>query len=266
MKNEPHTVAAPGQGLWGGRLLTFESLPSTNQWALDHAADARHGDIIRAVQQTAGRGRFNRQWLSPGGRELTLSVCLHLPGATGQTMGWLGPAVALAIHTAVATHGITAKVKWPNDVLVGRRKLAGILCERDLRTSMVVVGMGLNVNLKPDAMNHLAAPQPVTSMHMETGRELEPELVLQALRAALERFLPLAMGGACAGLQQAWAEHDGLSGQRVRLTTTSGEVEGDYAGLTPEGYLRLRVAAGTERVFLSGDVTLAAPRDVPTPE
>lgn len=245
-----------GQGLWTGRLITFASLPSTNQWVLDHAPDCQHGDVVRAISQTDGRGRLSRRWMSPGNGELTLSVVIR-PGADPLGVAsLLGPAVALGTRACLDDLGLPAELKWPNDVLVGGRKIAGILAERDLRTDVIAVGLGLNVNLDRAGLDAARPLGGATSIALETGCPVPPDDLLPVLLEDIGRTLQLAVDGQRKALAAAWAEHDALIGRRIRISTADGLLDGQYHGMTADGALRLLSDSGVEHVLFSGDVSL----------
>ncbi len=221
---------------------------------MDQATTCRHGDIIHAIRQTAGRGRFNRKWYSPSDRELTFSIVVRDAQLNPQSTTLLGPAAALAIRTMLQDHAIAAEVKWPNDVLSAGSKIAGILAERDLRTETIVVGMGINVNLQEDELSGMSLPYVATSMLARTGQAQDPDAVLQNLLTHLDTTMSAALSGNRAELRQQWERHDALKGCHVRVATPDGIFDGTYAGMTDAGALRLKLPTGQEQILFSGDV------------
>lgn len=249
-----------GRGLWHADLRIFEELPSTNQWALTHLDTLRHGDVVQAVQQTAGRGRLGRTWLSPGNRCLTLSVAMKPPS---EAPGWLAVAqiAALAIRTSLAHHGIAAQLKWPNDVMAPDRKISGVLAERDPGTGSLVLGIGLNVNVTQEELAQAEISQPATSMAIAAGRTVDPDAVRNDLLQRLEEELdamdpPGPTGPGASRLAREWSRHDYLAGKRIQVRTTDAVLCGRYAGLAPDGRLRLVHGSGQESRFWSGDVSV----------
>lgn len=117
-----------GGGLWQGRLFCFEALPSTNTWAAQNAAQLRHGDIVTAARQTAGRGRFDRSWVMPTDSGIALTAVLRNV-EPAEVRANLGRAAALAVRACLAGFSVEAQVKWPNDVMARGRKICGILAE-----------------------------------------------------------------------------------------------------------------------------------------
>ena len=170
----------------GQQVLRLEQVESTNKTAAEliGLSQAPHGTVILARTQSAGRGQRGRAWLSQPGEDLTLSVVLWPQDLRAQDQFALSKLAALAVRdTVAACVPGPVKVKWPNDVLVDRRKVAGILIECDLvgdHVGHAVVGIGLNVNSR-DREEDLAA----TSLLLESGRPWDLEVVLQELLAAL---------------------------------------------------------------------------------
>lgn len=241
------------KGLWGARLLEFASLPSTNQWCLENAASCLHGDVAWARKQTAGRGRFERSWSAPAGRGLAFSIVLKSPAL----MSWapnLGQAAAIAVRRALARCDIPARLKWPNDVTAPERKIAGLLVEKAEPGNALVVGIGLNVNLTAQDLEQSGIGETATSMSLVACRHFRLRLVLHA---CLREFQILLDNLATLGLHpllEEWAAHDTLKGQTVEARTAAACVQGRYAGLTPEGQMRLVDESGTEHRFWTGDV------------
>jgi BirA family biotin operon repressor/biotin-[acetyl-CoA-carboxylase] ligase len=255
----PSPLVRPGKGLWGGRLLRFAALPSTNTWALAHAAELQNGDVIRALVQTQGRGRFERPWHAPARRALTFSFVMT--NVAPEPATGVGMASALAVRDCLAALGLPALLKWPNDVLVHNRKIAGILCERDDSTGTTVTGIGLNVNLT--RRDFRAIPRilfPATSMRLEAGREFSPAVILRKLLHHLSIHLQQTQTEGLPGIVARWTPHDALRGRRLAVQTPDHMIEGVCAGLNPDGSLKLTVAPGRTLALWSGDVTMCSPR------
>ena len=246
-------------GFEGGRLWLFETLPSTNDWAKSHLDMLRHGDAVRAVCQTAGRGRFDREWISPAARGLTLSLVLDplriAPGCDAR----LTQAVALAVRDLCANAGLDAWVKWPNDVAAGERKIAGLLAEKRSDVSLVVIGVGINVNLaRSDLAGHPWGPG-ATSLRIETGRDHDVAGIETQLMTHTARMVEEFRRGGAGWLAKAWAAHDRLRGRSIALQTSAGTVSGEYAGMSDSGDLLLKTREGALQSFTAGDVTLRGP-------
>jgi len=255
MENGFHRIA--GAGLWGRDLLVFDELPSTNIWAVEHIGELAHGDVIQALRQTAGRGRFKRAWAAPGKSCLTLSLVLQQPAAHAFPLPMLTPAAAIGTRNALREFHLEPALKWPNDVLIGDRKIAGLLADDGGRPETLVLGIGINVNVTAPALATMRFPQAATSMAVERNRLFDIELVCRRLLIALEKSLEAAWAGGPPSVAQQWSAADALAGRRVTVTTPTGAATGAYAGMAPDGRLALDDADGKRRLFWSGDVTLA---------
>jgi BirA family biotin operon repressor/biotin-[acetyl-CoA-carboxylase] ligase len=242
-----------------GRVIHWlDSTHSTNDVAARLAeAGAAEGTTIVAETQTAGRGRHGRSWFSPRGAGLYVSVILR-PGAEivkeASPVSLLTLASGVVIAEAVrAATGLPARIKWPNDVLVGGRKLAGILAESALHggaLQFVVVGFG--VNLRQAAYPPEIASR-VTSIEAETTRPPDRALILAEIVAMMgERYADLRAGRFDAILG-AWRELASLSGAPVEWDSPSGIVRGRAEDIDRHGALLVRVGGKLERI-VAGEV------------
>lgn len=245
-----------------GRHWVHEAeLASTNRTAAALAgAGAPAGLVVTAEAQSAGRGRQGRAWHSPPGLNLYVSVVLR-PAVAVPRLPQIALVTGLALCRALrqACAGVAVSLKWPNDLWVGSRKLAGILCEMDAdgrRLRHVVVGVGLNVNLtRADLPAELS--ERATSLRLEAGQaQSRPRLLaafLNAFEPALDDWLRAD------DLGPFLEELDGLSmlrGRRLRIESGERVLEGTAAGLAADGRLRLRTADGAEVLIHSGDAHL----------
>jgi BirA family biotin operon repressor/biotin-[acetyl-CoA-carboxylase] ligase len=229
-----------------------ETIDSTNARARDLAVDGRANVVVLADAQTGGRGRLDRAWSSPsGGVWLSILIRPDVPPtqAPAYTL-----AAAVATTRAVREAGVDASIKWPNDVLVGDRKLAGILTEMEGeadRVSWLVVGIGINANV--DAAD-LPTDRPVTTVREEVGdvdrRELTQSLLaaFHELTVDLQQVLP------------AWRKLSSTLGQRVRVETPGEEIVGDAVDVRFPGSLVVETAEGTREVT-AGDCEHLRPVD-----
>lgn len=258
----PELLAAQG-GELGRSLHVFPSTTSTNDEAKRGAKEgAPHGAVWLAESQTAGRGRQGRTWVSPPGENLLASVLLRLDVAPAKV-----PRVALVAGLAVrdavarAAQGADVRIKWPNDVLVGDRKVAGILVEtvsggpRKAGAHAVVVGIGINVHTRmfPEDLAERA-----TSIALVSGAPPDRATVLADVLASLDRDVHL-VGGRGLGLVRARIEAaDALRGRPVR--SDDGD-EGTATGIDDDGRLLVRRSDGTLVRWSSGEVHLVRSRD-----
>lgn len=223
--------------LVGNRFQVFDEIDSTNQWTLDHGAE---GLVVVADRQTAGRGRQGRTWLSAPGLGLWFTVCLDgiIPG--------LSFAAAMAVHDALLD--CAPRVKWPNDILIGGRKVCGILAEH--RAGRTALGIGINVHHTlhdfPPELRDKAG-----SLESTTGRAFDRLDVLARVLIELDKSVILLRAGAFEQIRARWVGACDIVGRTVRRENLTGlvlEIDGD-------GALVLNTDSGVKR-FLSGDITI----------
>ncbi len=241
------------------RLHSVEVTDSTNEDARRLAADgAPSGTVVVADAQRAGRGRSGRRWFSPAGVNVYLTG-LYRPQLPVERLSGLALDVGTAVCGVIRELGVDAQAKWPNDVLVGGRKLAGILTELVLDDGpAVLVGLGVNVNLEATQLP-LELAEIATSLRIETDRQHDRDALVTrlvgALDAAVERFE--RRGGPDI---EAHAAVSSLLGQQVRYCGKAGDAEGEVVGFAADGGLRVRLS-GTrhETTVHSGEVHLTTP-------
>jgi BirA family transcriptional regulator, biotin operon repressor / biotin---[acetyl-CoA-carboxylase] ligase len=247
----------------------FDELPSTNDWAAALLAQAENvatsatknkppeGTAVRAASQSAGRGQFGSRWESTAGQNLLLSVLFYPHWLAASSQFGLSMAVALALRdtiNACAPHSaVRATVKWPNDLYLGSRKVAGILIQNSLAGQHLqssIVGIGLNVNqlrFSPDL------PNP-TSMALAFGQEYALDAVADTLFEHLERRYLQLKAGREGDLKAEYESHLyrlGVSAQFAR--SADGAVfEGIIQGVTALGWLRIKVGEAEEAFEVKG--------------
>ena len=249
-------VVRPG-GLWRG-LSVAERTGSTNADLMARArAGAPEGLVLAAEEQTAGRGRMGRSWLSPPRAALTFSVLVRPAGVPPGRRGWLPLLAGVAVATAVRqVSGLDALLKWPNDVLLGARKLGGILAEQS--GDAVVIGIGLNVSTGRDELPPVGATSlPATSLLLEGSASLDRELLVRGILAEAERWYRAWRGThppgdpQAAGLRDAYLSLCATIGRDVRAELPAGKViRGTATDLDADG----RLVVGTP----DGGITVGA--------
>ncbi len=239
------------------RLVALDETDSTNAEAERRAAaGAPAGTLIWARRQTAGRGRRGRAWQSPPGN-LAFSLLLR-PRVAPAAAATLGFAAGLALAGAVdglLPAGRTSRLKWPNDLLVDGRKLAGILLEAagsgGSRLDHLVLGIGVNVRAYPDDL-----PYPATSL-AACGATADAAAVLAAFA---EQFLPLYQAWeklGFAAIRDAWVRRAHGYGGPVTVRLDQATLEGRFAALDGQGALLLEMADGGRRTVTAGDLFFA---------
>ncbi|NPV07599.1 MAG: biotin--[acetyl-CoA-carboxylase] ligase [Anaerolineae bacterium] len=250
-------VAERAKGLKvGGNLIYRRATASTNddvrQLALKGAPE---GLVVLADEQTHGRGRLGRPWLAPAESSLLLSVLFRHPLPMSETAQLTMLVGLAALESIEVTLGLRCALKWPNDVMLGDRKLGGILAETEAwghRLRWAVVGLGLNVNV--DFSSYPELQSVATSLREATGEEVDRgELLLALLRALSRRYAQLVDG---ASPVEEWQSRLCTLGRRVTVESSNERFSGTADFVTPEGSLFVRLDDGTRREVLAGDVKL----------
>jgi BirA family biotin operon repressor/biotin-[acetyl-CoA-carboxylase] ligase len=247
----------------GHRILYYPSVPSTNDVALAQGSlGMPEGVLVLAEEQTEGRGRRGRAWLAPGGTCLLFSLLLRPPLAAHQCQR-LTMACSLALAESIESHtGLAVGIKWPNDLLVKGRKIAGILTElsfEEERLAHAVVGIGVNVNLDFVDPQMAALKGQATSVAQETASPVLREALLACILNGLEaRYVSL-----CAGWSphEIWAARLTGVGREVVVSGSTGDLEGRAEGVDEDGALLLRLEDGRVVRILAGDVSLRPASD-----
>ena len=246
-----------GEGPIGRRIVHFFRADSTNTIALRLASEgAEHGTVVVAEEQTAGRGRFGRQWYSEKSSGIYVSVLLRpplAPAAAPALTLMAGVAAQAAVERA---SGLTTDIRWPNDLLLNGKKLCGILTEMSAevdRLHAVVIGIGINVNHReiPDSLRAIA-----TSLRLESGKIHSRVQVLAALLRELEHTYQLLLDQGAAAIVARWtAVSTYARGKRIVVRTPMGEFQATTAGLESNGALRIRYDDGREEPLVAGEIT-----------
>lgn len=234
--------------------------PSTNSALMSAPAPADGRlPVLAAERQTAGRGRRGRAWLAWPGASLTFSVQWRFPAGAPAPAG-LSLAAGLALARAIEKLGVAdVQLKWPNDVLIGGLKLAGILVELQAggrQALTAVIGIGVNIEVPPDTV----IPDQPAVASLAGSLEAVPDRnrLLAAILGELRDVLDLYAAAGFAALRGAWQQRNAHAGRQVRVLGEEAVLDGICEGVDEDGALLLRTDCGVRRV-LSGDVSLRDP-------
>ncbi|MFO2464457.1 bifunctional biotin--[acetyl-CoA-carboxylase] ligase/biotin operon repressor BirA [Pseudomonas sp. 15FMM2] len=232
-----------------------ESIDSTNAEALRLIGEGQAAPfLVLAEQQTAGRGRRGRNWVSPFAQNIYYSLVLRIEGGLRQLEG-LSLVVGLAVMQALRASGVqNAGLKWPNDVLVGQKKIAGILLELvgdPADICHVVLGIGINVNMR----NAVDVDQQWTSVQLETGAPVNRNQLVAHLGGQLKDYLDRHRVYGFAALQKEWELNHLWQGRSASIIAGLNQIDGVVLGVDGQGALRLSVD-GVETIFSGGELSL----------
>jgi BirA family transcriptional regulator, biotin operon repressor / biotin---[acetyl-CoA-carboxylase] ligase len=245
-------------------ILRFESIDSTNLEAMRQAkAGAAEGLCIIAREQTRGRGRLDRSWHSPKDAGLYFSVILRPPF---KLFLWplISLAAALAVYDALAkVFELTVDIKWPNDIIVGDRKLAGILAETVETADGAAVVLGIGINLTSENPP-LVLDQLATSVAKVTNAAVDREPLIAELVESLNRRYEMLLSDS--GAEQIihdWCASSSFAYDRhVRVAVADDSIEGITRGLERDGALRVETSEGAIRIVRAGDVKAVRPTPI----
>ncbi len=248
----------------GSRIIVRQRAASTMDLAADFLSRGYpEGTVVFALEQSAGRGRFGARWWSPPGAGLLFSVALSpkSPRESAALLTFMG-AVCVA-EVLRRAHGLDARIRWPNDVVVGGRKIAGVLVEMKrlgrLRP-IAVLGIGLNLNIRRQDLPH-ALSAAATSVLAETRRRHDPLRAARALLRGLDRWYARLHDEGAQPLLRKWCRLSSTLGKRVLLNERGRAHRGVVMRITPAGELVVRLDTGPTRAFRAERTRLVSEED-----
>ncbi|MBT2371366.1 bifunctional biotin--[acetyl-CoA-carboxylase] ligase/biotin operon repressor BirA [Pseudomonas fluorescens] len=232
-----------------------DSIDSTNAEALRLVEGGRVAPfLVLSERQTAGRGRRGRKWVSPFAQNVYYSLVLRIDGGLRQLEG-LSLVVGLAVMQALREVGVRGVgLKWPNDVLVGQKKIAGILLELvgdPADVCHVVLGIGINVNMQKT----VEVDQQWTSVQLETGRAVDRNYLVARIGMQLKAYLDRHQASGFSAIQAEWEQSHLWQGKPVSLIAGVNQIDGVVLGIDGQGALRLSVD-GVEKTYSGGELSL----------
>ncbi|MBI9019908.1 MAG: biotin--[acetyl-CoA-carboxylase] ligase [Verrucomicrobia bacterium] len=234
------------------KIQWYDRLPSTNTFLKERLAlepELPSGTVVATREQTQGRGRRGRDWLSAANENLTFSILLR----GGYEPRWLPSATmaaAIAVADLLGAEGVKADLKWPNDVLVNGKKICGILSEGI--PGGIIIGIGLNVNMA-DAGE---IDQPATSLLIETGARRNMDQLLERLLSILSIRIEEWAEGGFSRVRKKWEANVPTLGKTVTVRDGDAERTGQLAGFGDDGELLLRVEGGEVIPVWAGDLSV----------
>lgn len=244
------------------RLHEFDVLPSTNAYALEHLNSLAEGAVVWARVQTAGRGRLRRRWLSDVPGNLCLSLVLK-PSWRSEPLlplASLTQFLSLVLCQTLDIDGVAATIKWPNDVQVGGKKIAGILAEfrfPQASTPAVVLGLGVNLNLAAAFLDRI--DQPATALNLLLRRPVDSQAFLHRLLDAFFAGYQSFLDQGFSSVRNAYLQRCTFLGQELTVHQPNGILQGIAIAVNAQGALEVRANDGTSHTVLAGD--LAVPGD-----
>jgi len=230
-------------------------MDSTHRWTKKNseALDPDALTCITANEQTQGMGQRGRKWISPPGCNLYMTLYFTLPESSSFVSN-LGQLLCLSTAAILESKGCDLKIKWPNDLLAEKKKIAGTLCEVLLQENRlaIILSLGLNVNMSSEQLATL--DQQATSLSVVTGRLWESEGLQDAIVKIFLRNLSVLETQGFAPFHKTYEELLAFKGERIRCWDGHKNIEGICEGIQPDGRLILRLLNGEDRLLSSGEI------------
>ncbi len=241
----------------GHKIIHYFRTESTNSVALQlDAENGPHGTVVIAEEQTAGRGRLGRNWYSERSSGIYVSILLRPPLSPAAAPILTLLAGVAAQHAVRSAIGLSADIRWPNDLLVNGKKVCGILTEMKAevdRLHLVVIGIGINVNNSrmPEELAEIA-----TSLALEGGRQYSRLHILAELLRDVERYYHMLLKEGHEAIVREWSAVSSYAeGKRVRVKVPGSEYSGVTTGLDASGALKIRRDDGWQELLVAGEIT-----------
>lgn len=227
--------------LIGNKIHHFNSIGSTSEYAKNIIGGSPEGTVVLAEQQTDGKGRSGKAWYSPAGG-IWMSVILR-----PKALSLVPIAAAVAVCETLYTHGILAGIKWPNDILMNRKKVGGILTE--IVGEHVVLGIGLNLTMRtfPSELRMIA-----TSVALETNRHLDKKMIFELLCKHLDDCYIMLQRGRSSEILDQWRHYTILLGQNVIIDMIDRKISGKVLDIDRDGGLVIMQPDGKICCVISG--------------
>ncbi len=242
----------------GHQIIRLDEIESTNSFVLQNKEYLKqHGTVVTAHTQTGGRGRLDREFVALPGKNITFSVVVHSTPPL-EDLGIYSLLAGIAVFRTLSPYTrISPRLKWPNDVLVGQRKICGILVEvatvPEIKNPVLVIGIGINgkgsVTDYPKELQNI-----VTTLEEESAKRIVLETIFQNVLMHLNEVLDELLAHRKAELMEEWLSHSNAVGASVKYETHQDWATGVVEGLTSSGYLLIRDVTGELHTHISGDV------------
>ena len=247
----------------GKRIHYFRAIDSTNSEAYQLALrGAKEGEIVLAESQEKGRGRIGRQWFSPAFLNLYLSVILR-PNLPPHRASLLTLMAAVATADAIEEYaGLHPTIKWPNDLLLNGRKIAGLLNEIHAETDrihFVVLGIGVNLNVDRQRFPQMIRDR-ATSLKEEMGQKIARKAFLAILLESLEKWYGVFSKDGGASVLNAWRDRAQIAGKQVKISSFDEVIVGRAVDVDSEGALLVQMRNGQRKRIVAGDVDYRGPK------
>lgn len=237
------------------RRFHFPAIDSTNTWAKQNIHLFNNGEItlVTAARQHQGRGRYQREWVSPEGLNIYASFCFFV-SSDQKDFKTISQVIGVSVAKALESEQVAVKFKWPNDMIWNGKKLGGILCETQRNDQIcVIVGIGINVNMTAEQLQQI--DQPATSLLEAGGNIIDLESVIRKLQNQVLVDLPRFLSEGFAPFYPEYKRRL-IHPMHQHMTVQDGQIkrEGLFQGIEPDGSLSLKLQSGEIKKLFSGEL------------
>jgi len=235
--------------------IHLDTVDSTNNWVKSHIEELSSLTCVTAQEQTAGRGRFNRHWVSPRGENIYATLYLTIPLGSGYLAN-LGQIMAFACAKVLRGIGFEAELKWPNDILIQGRKIAGVLTETVTQDQEigVIIGIGINVNMPTAALEAIGVP--ATSLLHLSQKKWDIQEIIELVMDHFIQDLEILKKSGFASFQAPFEKILAYKGQEITLTDGTHTLKGLCHAITKDGRLELKLASGEIKQVTAGELKI----------
>ena len=242
----------------GQEIVYYEKTVSTNIIAAEYAAGGSpEGTLVIAEEQTGGKGRMGRNWLSPAFKNILMSIIFRPDLKASEVFNLTVLSSVAVVRGIKKVTGINTLIKWPNDIYIHKKKACGILTEingGDKIIKFAVVGIGLNVNFNPSLIPEIS--EIATSVSDEKGEEVSRVKLLQSILEFIEEYYDLLKQGKGEQIREEWESYSLVIGKNVSIISFDKTLEGRVESFSEDGSLILVDKKGKRKKILTGDVSL----------
>jgi BirA family biotin operon repressor/biotin-[acetyl-CoA-carboxylase] ligase len=233
--------------------IQLDSIDSTNNWVKSHLQELSSFTCVTALEQTAGRGRFKRQWISPRGQNVCATLFFTVP-RDAPYLSNLGQLMAFACAKTLRGIGFSAQIKWPNDILIQEKKIAGVLTETVTQGNLVslIIGIGINVNMPPESLESI--DQPATSLLQLSKKNWDIQEMTELLMTRFLFDLVQLQKSGFAAFQASFENILAYKGQEITCLDGAQAIKGICHGITPDGRLQLLLPSGEVKTLTAGEL------------
>lgn len=237
-------------------ILFFETLGSTNDYAMEHIAELKHLDVVMTDCQENGRGRMNRQWVSDSGENLYMTLVVK-PDLDFRKLPLINVTqlVAVIICEILSGYGVVPQIKWPNDILINRAKICGILSEVSFRGASfqgMACGIGLNLGASPEG--RLDRIQAVTCLKKETSAAFCKQAIVSDILARYKKYEFGFYKDGFSSIKDSFISFFPYIGETIEITNSSSSCSGKVVGLSDDGELLVDTGDGAIQKILQGEM------------